>query len=446
VILGPLFALATAAALAQDPQGPPPAPPQGEALRVFLDCRYECDETFLRTEITFVNYVRDRFDAQLLVLVTTQQTGGRGTDFTLTFIGQREFQGRSDTLHHIARQGNTADETRRGFARVLRLGLIPFTMKTPLAEHLDVRYTPPAAPPRELRDPWHRWVFRTSVRTFLTGEQSTAYNSFSGSFSASRETEDWRLVFDLDGNRNRSRNQWDVPEYDSLGNPVLDNLGNIVIDTTIVLRTTKENWGASALIARSLGAHWSAGLQAEVSGSTSRNIHSRLMATPAIEWDYFPYAQSTRRQLTLRYAVGIEAARYRDTTLYGEVAETFGRHSLGVALVLVQPWGRANVSLSGTQYWNDARNPNVDLYGSMNVRIVRGFSVNVSGGYSFVRSQRYLQAGTASSSEVLLQLRQLRTSFEYWGSFGLSYTFGSVYNNVVNPRFGGGGGNMIIMN
>jgi hypothetical protein len=24
--------------------------------------------------------------------------------------------------------------------------------------------------------------------------------------------------------------------------------------------------------------------------------------------------------------------------------------------------------------------------------------------------------------------------------FGISYTFGSIYNNVVNPRFGGGGG------
>jgi hypothetical protein len=434
VILGPLFALATAVALAQDPQGPPPTPPQGEALRVFLDCQYECDETFLRTEITFVNYVRDRFDAQLLVLVTTQQTGGRGTDFTLTFLGQREFQGRSDTLHYISRQGNTPDETRRGFARVLRLGLVPFTMKTPLAEHLDVRYAPPPAPPRERRDPWHRWVFRTSVNSYFNGEQSNAYNSYSGSFSANRVTEEWKLEFELYGNQNRNRYQ--IPTYDTLG--------NVVGDTTY--RTTRESWEASGLAVRSLGAHWSAGLRAEVSGATSRNTHSRLMAAPAVEWDLFPYAQATRRQLTVQYSVGIETARYRDTTLYGKIAETFGRHSLEVGLGLRQPWGNASISLSGTQFWNDARNPNVDLYGSMEVRIVRGLSANFYGGYSFVRSQRFLPALSETPEDVLLQLRQLRTSYEYWGGFGLSYTFGSVYNNVVNPRFGGVGGNMIIMN
>ena len=38
-------------------------------------------------------------------------------------------------------------------------------------------------------------------------------------------------------------------------------------------------------------------------------------------------------------------------------------------------------------------------------------------------------------SEVLLQLRELKTSYRYDISVGLSYTFGSIYNNVVNPRF-----------
>jgi len=49
---------------------------------------------------------------------------------------------------------------------------------------------------------------------------------------------------------------------------------------------------------------------------------------------------------------------------------------------------------------------------------------------------------------VLLRLRELETQFEYFTSFGLTYTFGSIYNNVVNPRFGnsGGGGMTIIMN
>jgi len=33
--------------------------------------------------------------------------------------------------------------------------------------------------------------------------------------------------------------------------------------------------------------------------------------------------------------------------------------------------------------------------------------------------------------------RQLRTSYRYYLAVGISYTFGSIYNNVVNPRFSG---------
>jgi hypothetical protein len=29
----------------------------------------------------------------------------------------------------------------------------------------------------------------------------------------------------------------------------------------------------------------------------------------------------------------------------------------------------------------------------------------------------------------------LQTGYAYYGSVGLSYTFGSVFSNVVNPRF-----------
>jgi hypothetical protein len=44
--------------------------------------------------------------------------------------------------------------------------------------------------------------------------------------------------------------------------------------------------------------------------------------------------------------------------------------------------------------------------------------------------------------QILLQRKELATRFEYFTSFGFAYTFGSIYNNVVNLRFGntGGGG------
>ncbi len=42
----------------------------------------------------------------------------------------------------------------------------------------------------------------------------------------------------------------------------------------------------------------------------------------------------------------------------------------------------------------------------------------------------------ASFEDILLRLKQLQTNYSYSLSLGLSYSFGSIYSNVVNPRFG----------
>jgi len=47
--------------------------------------------------------------------------------------------------------------------------------------------------------------------------------------------------------------------------------------------------------------------------------------------------------------------------------------------------------------------------------------------------------------EILLARRQLQTSYRYSTSISLSYSFGSIFNNVVNPRLGGGGVGIPIM-
>jgi hypothetical protein len=454
-MLGPLFVLATAVAFAQDPPGRPPGPrpSQGEALRVFLDCQYECDLDYLRTEITFVNWVRDRYDGQVLVLVTSQTTGGRGTDYTLTFIGQKDLAGRTDTLHYVTPQGATGDDTRRGMARILRLGLVRYTMATPLAAHLDVRFAPPGGPGgpggpgREQRDPWHRWVYSAGLNSYFNGQESYSDRQFSGSLSASRITEAWKIELSAYNSDYRSRYTYQVTQDSTYQlSPGHDTTVSFLADTTT--RAARQSWSGSARVVASLGAHWSAGLQAALSGSTSANTDLKANVMPAIEYDLYPYAQSTRRQLRFNYSFGVETARYHDTTVYFRTSETYLKHELDVALGLRQPWGSASLSLAGTQYWNDAKHPNLDLYGSLSVRLIRGLSANAWGGYSFVRSQRYLRAASATPEDVLLQLQQLRTAYQYYGGFGFSYTFGSVYNNVVNPRFGssGGGGMTIIMN
>ena len=80
------------------------------------------------------------------------------------------------------------------------------------------------------------------------------------------------------------------------------------------------------------------------------------------------------------------------------------------------------------------------MYSSASLRLFKGFSLNFYVNYSRVGKQIELPLIGATFEEVLLRRRQLETSYNYFAYFGISYSFGSIFNNFINPRFGGGGG------
>src|SRR5262249_24294818 len=122
-----------------------PAPAQAQPhpmVRVFLDCP-RCDEDYLKREVTFIDYVRNREDADVHVLVTTQETGGGGMQFTLKFIGVGRFQGQDETLVYNSPQTATADERRAGFAERFRVGLVRYAVESSIADRLRVSFAKP---------------------------------------------------------------------------------------------------------------------------------------------------------------------------------------------------------------------------------------------------------------------------------------------------------------
>jgi hypothetical protein len=413
--------LAATLLLHQEPTPPPPpqGPPPQEALRVYLDCSL-CDFDFFRTEITFVNYVRDQHDAQVYVLVSTQGTGAGGTEYTLTFIGQKEFTGRADTLRYVSRPADTDDAVRRGLAHVLKLGLVPFVAQTPLAEQIDVRRAGPPGPGVELhpRDPWNYWVFSIGTSGNLNGEASFKYSYFSGSVSANRVTERWKALFNVYASGTRNAYQ--------------------TTDTSWYVSNT-HSYNFSGLVVKSLGAHWSAGLQATALSSTYSNRDFNFTVGPAVEFDLFPYRESTRHQLRFNYALNFERDDYDQVTLYGRSTETLANQALTVALSLRERWGTVSLSVNATEYFYDLRKYDAGVYGGFSLQLVKGLSVNASGSYSQVHDQLYLPALGATQQEILVRQRQLATQYTYYVYYGLTYTFGSIYNNVVNPRFGASG-------
>ncbi len=67
-----------------------------------------------------------------------------------------------------------------------------------------------------------------------------------------------------------------------------------------------------------------------------------------------------------------------------------------------------------------------------------GLEFDLFGSIARVRDQIYLPAEEASPEEVLTEQQERGTEFRARLHVGLSFRFGSKFNNVVNPRMEGG--------
>jgi hypothetical protein len=63
--------------------------------------------------------------------------------------------------------------------------------------------------------------------------------------------------------------------------------------------------------------------------------------------------------------------------------------------------------------------------------------LRLNGSASLINNQISLAKSSGAAADFLLNGRQLPTSFNYNSSIGINYTFGSIHNTAVNPRFSG---------
>ena len=408
--------MSAATAVAQQPVSSPDTN-RSTALHVFLDCQdVGCDFDYFRTEITALDWVRDRQVADIHILVTGEATGAGGRDLVVTFIGLRGFDGLSDTLHVILPPGFTNDDRRTGLVQAFRAGLVRYLARTDQRGKLRISLGSADTNSGQMlasRDRWNAWVFRMSADGYTFGEETYRDYSVSGRFSANRITAAWKTQLSYRQNYSNDR---------------------FKLDSTWA-ENNRRNSNASLLQVRSLSAHWSAGFRTEASASTYENTRRSIRLAPAIEFNVFPYAQSTRRQFKFEYAAGLADYRYSDTTIYDKTAETLPLHRLQMSVSQRQPWGQVDFSVTGTQYLHDPSKYRISSNGELSVRIFKGFNVNFDGGYDDIHDQLSLAKKDYTAQEILLRQFQRGTTYSYFFSAGVSYTFGSIFNNVVNPRF-----------
>ena len=406
-----IFAAPTAQAQAGNPEIPAP-----QMTALYVDCS-SCDMNYLREHLPYVNYVRDPQLAQVHLFITAQGTGGGGRSYDLSFIGKKEFEGTNLNLSYAALPTHTSDEVRKGLTQRIKLGVGPYVAQTAIADDLAISMEDKMSPRKKqkqipVNDPWKNWIFDVFGDGSFRQESSRSDIRLNYGLNADHITEDWRI-------RIHPRVHYRESQFENNGEKIVSIIRSSSLPASVV---------------RSIGDHWSAGVFSSFSNSTYRNINLDAWHASAIEYSLFPYSEATRKEITVAYHTGHFYRNYAEETIYGKMQEHLWRQTLWVRVIMRQPWGSLNAGLKGSNYMHDWSKNSMELNGNLSVRVFKGLSMRLAGNLDLIHDQISLPAGNASLQDVLLQQRQLATDYEMSVSLGVSYTFGSIYNNIVNTR------------
>lgn len=385
-----------------------------DALNVFMSSA----DSYLRKEINFINYVRDIKEADLYIIHSYQSTGSGGMKATFFLVGQKRYAGMADTIVVNTMPDDTEDMIRMKMVKALKMGLMRYVIKTPLNQFFEIRFTQPVKETIST-DKWNSWVYSVNLNAYSNGQKHYNTTYMYAGLSANRVTEKMKFQSSIGINLESEKSRFISP---TLG-----------IDTTYIKKIRDEY--AYMLYVRSINKHWSLGGTGTFQTSYYNNLDYSLCIAPGIEYDIFPYSESTRRKLTFLYTPGLYINNYIEETTRFKTREVLGYHSLSSSLTIIQKWGSVNSSLTWSNYFFNWSYNKLRLSTDASIRIVKGLSFNIYGSFSLIHDQISLPRGDASLEDVLLNRKALETNYSYYTSFGFTYTFGSIYNNVVNPRF-----------
>lgn len=388
--------------------------PKPEILNFFLDC-HECDFNFVREELPFVAFVRDPQLADVHILVTDSNTGSGGNKFFLNFIGMKSFKDINYDFEVITSQSDTDDDVRKSLLKILKIGIISYYSRTSFINDLniDIEEKENRNAQALVTDRWNKWVFRLSSSGGFQKEESQNEYSVSTQASAEKITEEWKTEI-------RASYGINAENYYDEGTKIQNR------------QDTKE---AAVDLVKSLNEKWSAGLFGNYSSRTFLNIKNSFKTAAGMQYNFFPWKECNRRIFAIGYGVGFDAFEYDEVTIYDKLKET---HAFEIALVkleLIQPWGEIEVNFEAQHYFYDFMKNKLALGADISVRLTRNLSIFFEAESQLIHDQLYLPKGDASLEDILLRRRKLATTYEMRGHLGFRFTFGSIYNNIVNERF-----------
>ncbi len=321
----------------------------------------------------------------------------------------------NNQLFFSSQPNDSPDKIRNGLLKIIQIGLAPYLARVGMDQALNVVINAapvPVTSSQPDKDRWHHWIFQVHANGNVNLESLRRSFAFRTGVNADHVTELWRIRFQAYSNFNRT-----LVEGDD--------------ETFVSERLHQGSWGT---VAYSLGDHWSVGAGASYFRDTYQNIDHHISLSPALEYSFFPYREVMRRELTMAYRLRALYQNYSELTVYDQTQEGLAQQELQLNLRILQPWGQVSTGLTGAHFLHDPSKFRSSLDTNVDLRLFRGLAFRMSANFRLIRDQLSLPGGGTSLEDLLLQQRQLATNYEMGLYAGVSYTFGSMYNNVVNTR------------
>lgn len=385
----------------------------GKKLVVFIKGDSDLIKYF-KNEFNIINYANDPASADVDILLLNHSTANGGVLYRLIFTGQNDFKNVNDTLEISFHKTDSEKTINDGLLKALKIGLLRYLYNTKLFDQIKIKYPNNLSTTYQVQtDNWDYWLFDIGISGSLDAEESRKEYEIDGEIAANRITEESKLklsfslnnklqVFDIDGRREKS---------------------------------LKKGYDLKGEYVKSLGDHLSAGFYAENLSSSFINTRYKTIIAPALEYNLFPYSESLLKEFTIKYRIMYGIYNYYERTIYGKFGEYLWSHNIKIKYELKEVWGSAEVSLEGSQYLSDFSKNSLTFDSGLSVRIFEGFSINTELSLNILHDQIYLSSEGASEEEILLDQKQLASQYELSIEFGFSYSFGSIFNNIVNTRF-----------
>jgi len=388
-------------------------PGEPVSVNVFLDSK-DIDVAYLKENFQQVNYVFNREDANVHLLGTSQKTGSGGKEFAFYFIGLNNFEGITDTLYYFSSANNSTTEVRDGYTNTIKMGLIRYMAHA--SQIVNLQFPATEKPKNNVAveaDKWKSWVFGLNANGRIEGQKTYGSHSVNLSLNATKTTDSWRIEY--------LASNWSSEDW-------------FKINATTKITSKQIIRNLTNLTVRSIGKHMAVGLESSLKNSTYNNLDMAISVSPAFEYNVYEYSESSRKQLRFAYYIGYNGNNYHETTIYNKDSENLFKQRLQAIYQVKEEWGSVYGSMTGSTYLHDFSKNNLSINTGVDFRVWRGLSVNLNANYSMIKDQLSLPKGDITLDQQLLQQRQLATTYDFGISLGFRFTFGSLYNNIVNPR------------